>query len=56
MTIMTLFIQKVYIKEVDGRYLIQNPPSRHMEEEEMDKIASFPYQRDAHPYNAKMEK
>lgn len=40
-------------QEVDGRYLIQNPPSRHMEEEEMDKIASFPYQRDAHPYNAK---
>ena len=40
-------------QEVDGRFLIQNPPSRHMEEEEMDKIASFPYQRDAHPYNAK---
>lgn len=40
-------------QEVDGRYLIQNPPSRHMEENEMDKIASFPYQRDAHPYNAK---
>lgn len=40
-------------QEVDGRYLIQNPPSRHMEEEEMDKIASFPYQRDAHPYNTK---
>jgi uncharacterized radical SAM protein YgiQ len=40
-------------QEVDGRYLIQNPPSRHMEEEEMDKIASYPYQRDAHPYNAK---
>lgn len=40
-------------QEVDGRFLIQNPPSRHMEEEEMDKIASFPYQRDAHPYNTK---
>ena len=40
-------------QEVDGRYLIQNPPSRHMEENEMDKIASFPYQRDAHPYNTK---
>ncbi|QKF66621.1 YgiQ family radical SAM protein [Arcobacter venerupis] len=40
-------------QEVDGRFLIQNPPSRHMEEEEMDKIASYPYQRDAHPYNAK---
>ncbi|MDN5126000.1 YgiQ family radical SAM protein [Aliarcobacter butzleri] len=40
-------------QEVDGRYLIQNPPSRHLEEEEMDKIASFPYQRDAHPYHAK---
>lgn len=40
-------------QEVDGRFLIQNPPSRHMEENEMDKIASFPYQRDAHPYNAK---
>ena len=40
-------------QEVDGRYLIQNPPSRHMEENEMDKIASYPYQRDAHPYNAK---
>lgn len=40
-------------QEVDGRFLIQNPPSRHMEENEMDKIASFPYQRDAHPYNTK---
>ena len=40
-------------QEVDGRFLIQNPPSRHMEEEEMDKIASFPYQRDAHPIHAK---
>ena len=40
-------------QKVDTRYLVQNPPSRHMEEEEMDKIASFPYQRDAHPYNAK---
>ena len=28
-------------QEVDGRYLIQNPSSRHMEEDEMDKIASF---------------
>jgi uncharacterized radical SAM protein YgiQ len=40
-------------QKVDTRYLIQNPPSDHMDEEEMDKIASFPYQRDAHPYHKK---
>ncbi|MGA1940955.1 YgiQ family radical SAM protein [Arcobacter sp. YIC-310] len=40
-------------QKVDTRYLIQNPPSDHMEEEEMDKIASFPYQRDAHPFHKK---
>ena len=40
-------------QEVDGRYLIQNPPSRYLEESEMDKIASYPYQRDLHPYHAK---
>ncbi len=38
---------------VDSRYLIQNPPSDHMEEEDMDKIASYPYQRDVHPYDGK---
>lgn len=40
-------------QEVDGRYLIQNPPSRYLEESEMDKIASYPYQRDAHPFYTK---
>ena len=40
-------------QKVDTRYLIQNPPSEHMEEEQMDKIASFPYQRDAHPFHKK---
>ena len=40
-------------QEVDGRYLVQNPPSRHMEEKEMDNIASYPYQRDVHPFNGK---
>ena len=40
-------------QEVDGRFLIQNPPSRYLEENEMDKIASYPYQRDLHPYHAK---
>lgn len=40
-------------QEVDNRYLIQNPPSDYLNEEEMDKISSFPYQRDAHPYHKK---
>ncbi|AXH09280.1 YgiQ family radical SAM protein [Malaciobacter halophilus] len=40
-------------QKVDTRYLIQNPPSDYLEEEQMDKIASFPYQRDLHPYHKK---
>ena len=38
---------------VDTRFLIQNPPCDHMDEKEMDEIAAFPYQRDAHPHDTK---
>ncbi len=40
-------------EEVDGRYLIQNPPCDYLDESEMDAMASLPYTRELHPYHAK---
>ncbi|TQV61491.1 MAG: YgiQ family radical SAM protein [Sulfurovum sp.] len=40
-------------QEVDGRYLIQNPPAHYLEEEQMDEISALPYTRELHPYHAK---
>ncbi|HFU74250.1 MAG TPA: YgiQ family radical SAM protein [Helicobacteraceae bacterium] len=38
---------------VDNRYLIQNPPSRYLEEHEMDAVADLPYTRALHPFHEK---
>jgi len=40
-------------QEVDGRYLIQNPPAHYLNEEEMDEVSALPYSRELHPYHAK---
>ncbi len=40
-------------QEVDGRFLIQNPPCDYLNEEEMDTIAALPFTRELHPYYAK---
>jgi uncharacterized radical SAM protein YgiQ len=40
-------------QEVDGRFLIQNPPCDYLNEDEMDAIAALPYTRELHPYYAK---
>jgi uncharacterized radical SAM protein YgiQ len=37
----------------DTRYLIQNPPSRHLSEEEIDGVYNLQYERDVHPYYKK---
>jgi len=38
---------------VDNRYLIQNPPSDYLNEEEMDALSALPFTRELHPYHAK---
>jgi uncharacterized radical SAM protein YgiQ len=40
-------------EEVDGRYLIQNPPSDYLNEDEMDANSNLPFTRELHPYYAK---
>ncbi len=40
-------------QEVDGRFLIQNPPCDYLNEDEMDAIAALPFTRELHPYYAK---
>ncbi len=40
-------------QEVDGRYLIQNPPAHYLTSEEMDEVSNLPYMRDAHPNHKK---
>ena len=39
-------------QEVDGRYVVQNPPALYLGPEEMDLVASLPYMRDAHPFDS----
>ena len=41
---------------VDNRYLIQNPPSDYLNEEEMDANSNLPFTREQHPYYEKMGK
>jgi uncharacterized radical SAM protein YgiQ len=41
-------------EEVDGRYLIQNPPCDYLNESEMDALSALPFTRELHPYYAKM--
>ena len=41
---------------VDSRFLIQNPPCDHLNEEEMDANSNLPFTRELHPYYAKMGK
>ncbi|RXJ60725.1 YgiQ family radical SAM protein [Candidatus Marinarcus aquaticus] len=36
---------------VDTRFLIQNPPCDYLDEQEMDNVASLPYERELHPYH-----
>ncbi|MBN2768262.1 MAG: YgiQ family radical SAM protein [Campylobacterales bacterium] len=43
-------------QEVDERFLIQNPPSSYLEQNEMDIVANLPYTREVHPYYAKKGK
>ena len=38
---------------VDTRYLIQNPPSDYLNEDEMDANSNLPFTRELHPYYAK---
>jgi len=38
-------------EEVDGRYLIQNPPCDYLGEPEMDGLAALPFTRELHPYH-----
>jgi uncharacterized radical SAM protein YgiQ len=36
-------------QEVDGRFVVQNPPAPYLDSKQMDLVASLPYTRDAHP-------
>ena len=38
-------------EEVDGRYLIQNPPCDYLSEPEMDAVSALPYTRELHPFH-----
>lgn len=40
-------------EEVDGRYLIQNPPCAYLDEPEMDALSALPFTRELHPYHRK---
>jgi uncharacterized radical SAM protein YgiQ len=40
-------------EEVDGRFLIQNPPCEYLSEAEMDAMAALPYTRELHPFHQK---
>lgn len=41
---------------VDTRFLIQNPPCDHLNEDEMDANSNLPFTRELHPFYAKMGK
>ncbi len=43
-------------QEVEGRFLIQNPPCSYLDEKEMDRVANLPYTREVHPYYAQKGK
>jgi len=38
-------------EKVDSRYLIQNPPSDYLNEDEMDGLSALPFTRELHPYH-----
>ncbi|WP_345990213.1 YgiQ family radical SAM protein [Sulfurimonas sp. HSL1-2] len=40
-------------EEVDGRYLIQNPPCDYLSEPEMDGLSAMPFTRELHPFHRK---
>ncbi|MEA1916445.1 MAG: YgiQ family radical SAM protein [Campylobacterota bacterium] len=40
-------------QSVDSRFLIQNPPSDYLNEDEMDEISELPYNRELHPFYKK---
>jgi len=40
-------------EQVDGRYLIQNPPCDYLNESEMDAVSALPFTRELHPYHRK---
>ncbi len=39
-------------EEVDGRFLIQNPPCDYLSEPEMDAVSALPFTRELHPFHA----
>ncbi len=43
-------------QEVDGRYLIQNPPAKYLDTKELDRVYDLPYARDLHPFYKKRGK
>ncbi|MCB4790256.1 MAG: YgiQ family radical SAM protein [Elusimicrobia bacterium] len=44
------FTAKGLCQKQDTRFLIQNPPSLPLTQEELDEISGLPYERDVHPY------
>lgn len=44
---------KGLIQKHSDRYLIQNPPAENLTQAELDKVYSFEYERDVHPYYRK---
>ena len=46
-------IAKGLCQQQDSRYLIQNPPSYPLAQNELDKIHDLPYEREVHPYYRK---
>ncbi|OGU56917.1 MAG: YgiQ family radical SAM protein [Ignavibacteria bacterium GWF2_33_9] len=44
------FNAKGLLQKYDNRYLVQNPPQFLPSSEELDKIYSLPFKRDAHPF------
>ncbi|NLW47254.1 MAG: YgiQ family radical SAM protein [Firmicutes bacterium] len=44
---------KGLVQLYDGRYLIQNPPSKYLSEKELSAVHDLDYERDVHPYYKK---
>ena len=47
---------KGLFQKFDTRYVIQNTPAEHLNENELDDIYKLPFENDAHPYYKKMGK
>lgn len=44
---------KILFQKQDTRYLVQNPPQPYLTQKELDKVHSFDYMREAHPFYTK---